>query len=164
MAIDWSESELEVGLAAYHLKTVEGLQKQYATLQAADVDVSQLFVSLDGLETYVESWSIDAGVWLVVAVVRLIDEILNEYPTESEIPAYGGNPTAELLLLVPLAAEQEIVHRLWTAYQELYDILARTQRKAGNRYWHRRVTVENFPQLLIEVEDSDSATDELPDE
>lgn len=163
MTIDWSETELAAGLANYNLQTTDVMQTQYADLQAQDIDVAQLFVRLDGLETYVETWDLEAGVWLAVAVVRLIEEILVEYKTEHGLPVYGGDPTTELILLVPLAQEQEIVHRLWTAYQELYDILARTQRKAGNRYWHRRATVQNFPQLMIEIEDSDSA-EETPDE
>lgn len=162
MAIDWSTTELSAGLAGYNLPSTSDLQGRYTDLLAADVDVSQLFVRLDGLETYVETWDIEAGVWLVVAVVRLVDEILTEYKTDENLPIYGGDPTAEMMILVALDKEQEIVHRLWTAYQELYDILARTQRKAGNRYWHRRATVQNFPQLMIEVEDSDSA-EEDPD-
>ncbi len=160
MSIDWSDTELTAGLASYKLQPLSDLQSRYADLQAADMDISQLFVRLDGLETYVDTWDIEAGVWLAVAVVRLVDEILTEYTTEQNLPVYGGDPTEELMLLVPLDKEQEIVHRLWTAYQELYDILARTQRKAGNRYWHRRATVENFPQLMIEVEDSDSAEED----
>ena len=163
MAIDWAETELTAGIANYNMQTTPDIQAFYAELQAQDVDASQLFVHLDGLETYVETWDLAAGVWLAVAVVRLIDEILSEYQTDDKLPVYGGDPTAELTLIVPLAQEQEIVHRLWTAYQELYDILARTQRKAGNRYWHRRATVQNFPQLMIEVEDSDYA-EETPEE
>ena len=163
MNIDWTQTQLAAGLAGYSLHMTDDVQTTAQQLKAQEANVSLLFLTLDGLAEYVAAWDIEAGAWLAVAVVRLVDDVLDNYRQSETVPMYGGNPTTELILLVPLEHEQEIVHRLLTGYQELYNILARTQRKAGNRFWHRRASTTYFPQLLIEVEDNEAA-DETSEE
>lgn len=167
MTLDWSATNLAEGLEAYNLYATDKLKKVLEVLQANDGDVSEVYLILDGLETYADTWKIEDAVWLVVAVVRMVSEILEDYRATSPdgLPLLGGNPTEEMMLLVPLAMEQTIVHRIWTAYQELYDILSRTQRKSGARVWHRRATTKFFPELRIEIADSETyPTDDSPED
>jgi hypothetical protein len=119
-------------------------------------------LTLDGLEDYVAAWDIKDGVWLMVACVRMVHEILEDYRVSSpgDLPLLGGDPTAELIVLAALEDEQDIAHRIWTAYEELYAILNRMHRKSGEKRWFRRASVAYFPQLRIEVADSDPYDDE----
>lgn len=161
-SIDWNSTELAAGLAPYNLQPYPDMADRAATLRHDDAAVSVLEVRLNGLDTYVATWDIEAGVWLAVAVVRLIAEILGEYtaPDIKDVPALGGDPTRTLIALVPLEAEQEIAHRIWTGYEELYAILSRTQRKSGEKVWHRRATTTFFPQLIIDVDDAETLADD----
>ena len=164
MTVDWTSTDLADGLAQYSLLSADDLQKKAAALRQQDIDVAEIYLTLDGLETYVETWEIEDGVWLVMAVVRMVSEILEDYEKadRSDLPLIGGDPTQEMVLLVPLAHEQEIAHRLWTAYDELYALLSRTQRKSGEKFWHRRATVENFPQIIIELADANDLQEDNP--
>ncbi|MCI0711619.1 MAG: hypothetical protein L0154_15800 [Chloroflexi bacterium] len=152
--MDWDSTNLTKGLTPYHLASVKAVED--AVIPTED-DGSVLYLILDGLPLYVETWDIEDGVWLALAVVKMVVDVLEDYP---EPKMLGGNPVQELAVMVPLDHEQEIVHRFLTAYQELYAVVARMKMKASNRFWHRRAAVDNFPQLLIEVEDSDEAEDD----
>ena len=152
--MDWDSTNLTDELAPYKLVSVKTVED---TALATDRNGSILYLILDGLPVYVETWDIDDAVWLALAVVKMVCDVLEDYPEPKKV---GGNPVQELAVMVPLAHEQEIVHRFLTAYQELYAVVARMKMKASNRFWHRRAAVGNFPQLRIEVEDSDEAEDD----
>lgn len=152
--MDWDSTNLAEGLAPYQLVSVKAVEDAAIPTEG---DASVLYLILDGLPLYVETWDIEDGVWLALAVVKMVFDVLEDYP---ELKMIGGNPVQELAVMVPLDHEQEIVHRFLTAYQELYAVVARMKMKASNRFWHRRAAVDNFPQLLIEVEDSDEAEDD----
>lgn len=150
--MNWHETELDQELAPYHLSALADLETQ------VDDQNSLLYLRLDDMTAYAETWSVESAVWLALAVVRMVYDILETYQTPVKV---GGSPVEDLGLLVPTDHEQEIVHRVVTAYQELYSVVARTQMKASNRYWHRKAAVHYFPQLVIEVEDSESFEDDL---
>lgn len=152
--MDWDSTNLTEGLAAYNLASVKEVEDAAA---ASDGDGSVLYLILDGLPLYVDSWDIKDGAWLALAVVKMVSDVMEDYPQPQML---GGNPVNELAVMVPQDHEQEIVHRFMTAYQELYAVVARMKMKASNRFWHRRAAVDNFPQLLIEVQDSDEADDD----
>ena len=152
--MDWESTNLAEGLASYNLASVKAVDD---TAKQTDGDGSVLYLILDGLPLYVETWTVEDGAWLALAVVKMVVDVLEDYPEPQMV---GGNPVEELAIMVPQDHEQEIVHRFLTAYQEIYAVVARMKMKASNRFWHRRAAVDNFPQLLIEVEDSDEAEDD----
>jgi hypothetical protein len=152
--VDWDSTHLAEGLIPYNLVSVKAVEDAAIP---TDGEGSVLYLILDGLPLYVKTWDIQDGVWLALAVVKMVYDVLEDYP---EPKIVGGNPVQELAVMVPLDHEQEIVHRLLTAYQELYAVVTRMKMKASNRFWHRRAAVDNFPQLLIEVEDSHEAEDD----
>jgi hypothetical protein len=169
MPLEWSETNLAEGLAAYPLKSLSQIEAFFKLCQTQNRDVARVFLHWQGLTEYVQAWSPSAGAWLVLAVVRMVFEILEAYP-DDDFPAVGGDPTQEMVLIVPLAHEQTIVHRIWTGYQELFHILSRTQRKSSARIWHRQASIRFFPELIIEIEDNEDAnipqtrSDEADDE
>lgn len=152
--MDWDNTNLGEGLASYKLASVKTVEDAAGTTNG---DGSVLYLILDGLPLYVETWDIKDGAWLALAVVKMVVDVMEDYPQPRLL---GGSPVEELAVMVPQDYEQEIVHRFLTAYQEIYAVVARMKMKASNRFWHRRAAVDNFPQLLIEVQDSDEANND----
>ncbi|KAB2862288.1 MAG: hypothetical protein F9K46_07255 [Anaerolineae bacterium] len=147
MEIDWNTTELPAQLAKYPLQPIEAV-----TVLVDKAEVGIVKVTLQDLAGYVESWGIKAGVWLVLAVVKMLTEIVEDYRVESslELPMIGCRPPAYFEIAVPTEQEQELCHRILTAYNEIYAVMLRTQRQSGSPIWHRRSTVQYFPRLVVE--------------
>lgn len=147
MELDWNASELPTQLAKYQLQPIQALAGF-----ADSNDVSVVKITLEGLATYVQSWGTQSGVWLVLAVVKMLTEIIDNYRAEpsSNLPMIACVPPDYFEIAVPTDQEQEISHRVLTAYNEIYAVLLRTHRQVGSPIWHRRSTIQYFPKLLVE--------------
>jgi hypothetical protein len=161
MGIDWATTQLAEQMARHHVLPVEAL----APL-AGRGDVSHLKISLEGLEPYAQSWGVESAIWLALAVLRMLREILDDYRTadEPDLPALACAIPDHFEIVVPGAHAQEIGHRIFTAYNELYAILLRTHRRAGNRLWHRKAVTTYFPQLALEVVKGGEPADHVDEE
>ncbi len=147
MEIDWNATELLAQLEKYALKTIQ------AVAEVADSnEVGIIKVTLQDLAAYVQSWGLKAGVWLVLAVVKMLTEIVDDYraAASANLPMIGCTPPDYFEIAVSAEQEQELCHRILTAYNEIYAILLRTHRQSGSPIWHRRSTVQYFPQLVVE--------------
>ncbi len=147
MEIDWNATELPAQLEKYHLKAIQ------TTLDYANSgEVGVIKINLHDLAPYVQSWGLKAGVWLVLAVVKMLTEIADGYRTEpsSALPVIACAPPDYFEIAVPADQEQEMSHRILTAYNEIYAVLLRTHRQSSSPIWHRRSTVQYFPQLMVE--------------
>jgi hypothetical protein len=154
MAIDWNTTELPAQLAKYNLPPTETL-----AVFLGDADCTHLKITVEGLDDYAQSWGSKSGVWLVLAVTKMLSEILEDYRA-NELPMLACNPPAYFEIAAKLEQEQEISHRILTAYNEIYAVLLRTHRQPSSSVWHRRATMQYFPQLTIETnstEDSPSS-------
>ncbi len=147
MEIDWNATELPAQLEKYQLQTIQAIA---GYTDSSEVGIIK--VTLHDLTGYVQSWGIKSGVWLVLAVVKMLTEIVEEYRTElsAELPMLASTPPGYFEIAVPSEQEQELCHRILTAYNEIYAVLLRTHRQSGSPIWHRRSTVQYFPQLLVE--------------
>lgn len=147
MEIDWNATELPAQLAKYPLKPIEAV-----SVFGDNAEVGLVKVVLQDLADYVESWGIKAGVWLVLAVVKMMTEIVEDYRADSslELPMISCTPPAYFEIAVPTEQEQELCHRILTAYNEIYAVMLRTHRQSGSPIWHRRSIVQYFPQLVVE--------------
>lgn len=153
MAIDWNTTELPAQLAKYNLLSIEAL-----TAFIGDTDSAHLKITLDGLDDYAQSWGAKSGVWLVLAVTKMLGEILEDYRAESNLPVLACNPPAYFEIVANAEQEQEISHRILTAYNEIYAVLLRTHRQPSSSVWHRRATMQYFPQLSIETDSSEDSS------
>ena len=160
MGIDWATTPLAEQLARHQVLPVEAL----ASL-ANRADVSHLKISLEGLEAYAQSWGVESAVWLVLAVLRMLRDILDDYRTEAEpdLPALACAIPDRFEIVVADSHEQEVGHRIVTAYHELYAILLRTHRRSGNRLWHQIAMTTYFPQLVFEDIEGGAAVDKDDD-
>lgn len=151
MAIDWNTTELPAQLAKYNLSPIEAL-----TAFLSDTDSAHLKITLDGLDDYAQSWGAKSGVWLVLAVTKMLCEILEDYRA-NELPMLACNPPAYFEIVANAEQEQEISHRILTAYNEIYAVLLRTHRQPSSSVWHRRATMQYFPQLTIETDSTEDS-------
>ena len=157
MSIDWQTSELFEQLAAYHIPITTTVDQLFADLADHSTDTDKLTLTIDGLDSYAESWGVPAGVWLILSVLKMIIEILEDYQIDPEAaPKVGCVPPATFGILALEDHQQEIGHRCVTGYQEIYTILARTHRKPSSPIWHRRATTQYFPQLIFEIHSTNS--------
>jgi hypothetical protein len=157
MTIDWQSSELFDQLAAYKIPTASTIDQLFAAFRDHPTGTDTLVLSIDGLESYTESWGVPAGVWLILSVLRMIIEILEDYQTDPELgPKVGCVPPDTFGIIASEDHQQEIGHRCLTGYQEIYAILVRTHRKPSSPIWHRRAATQYFPQLIFEIHSTDS--------
>lgn len=146
----WDDSELRDQLREQGVivaGTIDALDKQ---IGMPTNDFTRLQLTLDGLGDYAASWGDSAGVWLGLAVVKMLRDIIADY----EDAAFGCIPPDQFLVIMPEEHFQEIAHQCVTAYQELYDLLLRTHQKPSSPIWHRRAVVQKFPQLIVENDDT----------
>jgi ribosomal protein RSM22 (predicted rRNA methylase) len=94
---------------------------------------------------------------LVLAVTKMLCEILEDYRTESQLPLLACDPPNHFEIVANLEQEQEISHRILTAYNEIYAVLLRTHRQPSSSVWHRRATIQYFPQLTIETNSTEDS-------
>ncbi len=146
---------LQEQLALHQITIVTDIQQLFEAL-SVQADVACLSVQIDGLEAYTQSWGDRAGVWLILAVVQMVKEIVSDYDEVS----VGFMMPATLGIIVPEEHQQEIGHRLVTAYQEIYDVLLRTHYKPSSPVWHRRAVTQTFPQLVLEIKATGTTLDE----
>lgn len=147
MSIDWTL--LDEQLALYQIPIATDPSHLFAQVGASEAGTAYLTLEIVGLEAYAEAYGSKAGVWLVLAVIRMVKEILDTY--EGQSMTYGCVPPACIGIATPEDYQQEIGHRCLTAYQDIYDVLARTQRKPSSPIWHRRAITSKFPYLNLEV-------------
>ncbi|NDJ85835.1 MAG: hypothetical protein GYB66_08115 [Chloroflexi bacterium] len=117
-------------------------------------------MELTGLDTYVQNWGEQAGIWIILAVTRMIAEILEDYSAA----AFGCVPPRTFAVVTSETNQQEIGHRFMTAYQEIYDVVLRTQRKPSSPVWHRRAVTNTFPELSLEVIPTGALASDTPDD
>lgn len=156
MSIDWTL--LDEQLALYRIPIATDTSRLFAQLGATEAGMAYLTLEIVGLEAYAEAYGSKAGVWLVLAVIRMVKEILDTY--EGQAVAYGCFPPTHIGIVTPEEHQQDIGHRCLTAYQDIYDVLARTHRKPSSPIWHRRAITSSFPYLNLEVNATGSELNE----
>jgi hypothetical protein len=154
MAIDWNTSELAEQLARHAITTADNSHQLCLLLNAEAADVARLFLKIVRLDTYAEIYGIGAGVWIVLAVVRMLKEILADYAGTTQ---FGCIPPDTFVITTSEDHQQEIGHRCLTGYQEIYDVLMRIHYKPGSPIWHRWAVVQSFPELTLDVETTGTA-------
>lgn len=143
-------------LALYHVEVAADSAILFDLLDTG-ADKARLTLRIDGLESYATSWGERAATWLLLAVVRMVKEIIADY----ENAAQFGVVLPDTVGIVTLEDyQQEIGHRCVTAYQDIYDVLLHTHQKPSSPIWHRRAVTQFFPQLVLEVEATGSIADE----
>lgn len=147
MAIDWTL--LHEQLTLYQIPVADAPNTLRGQLLQGGDGMAYLTLEIVGLGEYAETYGSKAGVWLVLAVVRMVKEILDTY--KGQQVGYGCIPPASIGIVTPEEHQQEIGHRCLTAYQDIYNVLARTHRKPSSPIWHRRAISSNFPYLNLEV-------------
>lgn len=145
----WHSEALDEQLALQQIIVAPDLVALDARLDRPPTDTTRLQLSLHNLGEYAASWGDPAAEWLVLAVIKLIREICNDYLNVR----FGCVPPDHFVMVMDEEHYQEIAHRCVTGYQELYDILLRTHRKPSSPIWHRRAVVQHFPQLIVENDD-----------
>lgn len=158
----WDESELGPQLVLQAVPTASSVDALLPLLDSGKDDVSRLQLHLTGLDDYVASWGIRAGVWVVLAVVRLIKTTLaNDAP---DVAIFGCVPPDTFVILAPEVHQQKIGHHCLNGYQEIYATLLRTHRQPSSPIWHKRAYVQRFPQLELDIDTTATALDELNEE
>jgi hypothetical protein len=148
----WHNAELDAQLAQQEILTAPDRDKLLNVLDVRP-DENVTLLTLDGIQTYAASWGDRAGVWLVLAVVRMLREILHDF----DDGRFGMVPPTLFVAVSDEAHQQEIGHLALTGYQEIYDVLLRTHRKPSSPFFHRRAITQQFPRLLLEIAHDDSA-------
>lgn len=155
MSIDWAV--LHEQLELYQIPIAPDADNLLAQLEPMTEGLAYLTLEIVGLEEYAQNYGSKAGIWLVLAVVRTVKEILETYTGPTR---YGCVPPSQIAIVAPEEHQQEIGHRCLTAYQDIYHVLARTQRKPSSPIWHRRAITNSFPYLNLEVKPTGSEFDE----
>lgn len=155
--IDWTTSELYEQLALHAVPIVSADQNP----STDESDNACLHLTLAGLDTYAQSWGLPAATWLVLSVIRLLKEILQDYPpTTTHLATI---PPDTFIITALEDHQQEIGHRCLTGYQEIYAVLARTHRKPSSPFWHRRAIVQQFPELILDVQSTGTESEDILD-
>jgi hypothetical protein len=162
MPINWEETELNEQIAHYKFPTFADVDAQFSRHQTKDSTAVRINISIEGLEDYVQSWGTKSGVWLVLAVAKMLQDIVDDYSLVDDIlPLIGYSSPDRFRLLVIDDHEQEIAHRVMTAYHDIYAVMVRVHGQAKTRIWNRREAVQFFPQLSIEQPDTVSQDAEV---
>ncbi len=149
-SLDWNIAGLHDQLARYGIPLKRDVFQLREQLTAELNAAAFLILELIELEAYAQAWGINAGAWLVLAVTRMIKEILEDYRDAG----FGCVPPSIFGIAGAEDDQQEIGHRCITAYQDIYHVLLRTHHQASSPIWHRRAVTQHFPQLILKVNDS----------
>lgn len=146
--MDWTQSKLDEELALQDIITAQESETLRHKLKTGQEGRASIAFVLEGLDAYGESWGTKAALWLVMAVVRMIREILADFSSAQ----FGMVPPSGYYIVCAEEDQQEITHLCLTAYQDIYNILLSTHRKASSPIWHRRALTQYFPQLRMDID------------
>lgn len=149
MAFDWSTIEISTQLQPYQILDSAEFEHRYADCQEQNLAPVRLAIDIAGIDAYTQTWGEKSGIWLILAVTRMIYEILQDYPAPPLPFVAFSFPPAFKVALLP-EHEQEVTHRIFTAYNDIYDVLVRVHSQSKTRIWNRLAAIRHFPQLTLE--------------
>jgi hypothetical protein len=147
--MDWHTTELPQQFEKYGVLDFETLDNEHQTHLDQESASVRILIELHNLDDYATCWGIQSGVWFVLAVLKMIHDILEDYATSIHPRCAAELPNKFKIAISP-DDEQEITHRLLTAYHELYDMLVRVHSKTKTRIWNRHAAISYFPHLTLE--------------
>ena len=153
--MDWSQSRIIEELALQNVITAANKTALENVLADDATETATIWLELAHLDAYLNSWGEKAAEWLILAVVRMIQDVLTAFQDAQ----FGVVVPHQFAIVCPEDHQQEIAHLCLTAYQEIYNVLLRTHRKPSSPIWHRRAVTQFFPQLILTV---DAEGDILP--
>lgn len=157
MTIEWEKTDLPEQFRRYQVLNFAEFDARFAAFHEGENTPVRLVVKLEGLAAYTQTWGIKSGVWLVMAVLKMLHDILADYHTNAaDLPLLAGEIPDRFKVIINGENEQEIAHRLITAYAEIFNILVRVHSQTKTRIWNRQAAIVHFPQLTLEHLDTDN--------